>query len=60
MSEGLGWVIILGGFALMLAIAYIPWYVWVLFGTLVIAIIGYLMWRKHGGAFEGGEEESDD
>lgn len=61
MSEGFGWLLIFGCFGIMLAIAYVPWYIWALVGIVVIAIVGFVMWIKYGGGvFEGGEEENND
>jgi len=47
MSEELGWLLILGCFGIMLAITYMPMYIWILIGVLGIVIVGFLAWRKY-------------
>ena len=60
MSEGLGWLVILGCLALLLMVTYMPWYGWALIAVVILGVVGWLLWRKHEDAFGGGQDEDED
>ena len=57
MTDAIGWIIILGALGIMLAIDYVPWWIWVLVIVMGIAIVGCVKWVNWRNISESENEE---